>query len=73
MPLFLRLEVTRDEELGVYVVTSPDLRGLVVDAANIEDLHRDVRDCVDMLMAELMKRPPKNRPATAWPGDFLPA
>jgi predicted RNase H-like HicB family nuclease len=73
VPLLIRLNVTRDGEAGVYIATSPDLRGLVVEAATLEELHRELNCCVDMLLKEILKEPPKKRPATAWPADFMPA
>lgn len=73
VPLLLRIDVVRDREAGVFVATSPDLRGLVAEASSTEELFKEVYGCVDMLMAEQLKRPPKNRPVAAWTGEFLPA
>lgn len=76
VPLLVKLEVLHDKEVGVFVVSSPDLRGLVVempDTASAEELHREIHGCVEMLMAEALSAPPKSRPITAWPGEFQAA
>lgn len=76
VPLLIRLEVEHDKEGGVFIVTSPDLRGLVVemsDATSAADLHREIDGCVSMLMAEALKKAPKAAPVTAWPGEALAA
>lgn len=43
IPMLIRVEVIRDEEASVYVATSPDVRGLVVEASSIEDVINEVR------------------------------
>jgi len=76
VPLLIRLEVEHDREAGVFIVTSNDLDGLVVeipDTASAADLHREIDDCVSMLMAEALKKAPKSSPVTAWRGDALAA
>lgn len=71
--LLIKVDVVHDKEAGVFVATSQDLRGLVVEAASIEELFSEVYGCVDMLMEEELKRPPKTRPAAAWTGELIPA
>lgn len=73
MPMLIKLEVVLDDEAGVYVCTSPDLRGLVVEAASIEELHKEVTGCVEMLMEDALQEPLKRKPLTAWPGEFAHA
>ena len=73
VPMLIKLDVARDEEAGVFICTSPDLSGLVVEAATIEMLHMDVNDCVEMLMLDLLKASTKRKPLTAWPGEFATA
>lgn len=46
----LRVEIEYDPEANVYCATSPDLRGLVVEADSLDDLMKEVPDAVDMLM-----------------------
>lgn len=76
VPLLIRLEVVHDREAGVFVVTSNDLRGLVVempDTTSASDLHKEINGCVSMLMADALKTAPKALPVTAWPGEALTA
>lgn len=40
--LIYRVNVTHDEETGVYVATSPDVRGLVAEASTFDELFREV-------------------------------
>lgn len=73
VPLLLRIEVAKDEEAGVFIAVSPDLQGLTVEAASLEELHREVGYCVDDLMEEILKKAPKAKPLTAWAGDVCTA
>jgi hypothetical protein len=76
VPILIPLHVVHDKDARVHIVTSPNLRGLVVEmpaTATAEELHGELNACVDMLMLEILSRPPKSRPVTAWPGDFAPA
>ena len=47
-----RIAVQYDKEASVFVATSPDLRGLVVEAATMEELLREANDVIEMLMEE---------------------
>lgn len=40
--LIYRVDVLRDAEAGVYVATSPDVRGLVAEAPTMDELFREV-------------------------------
>lgn len=73
IPLLFRIEVMHDEEAGVYVAKSKDLKGLVVESSSREELLADVYDAADMLLAKSLAHPPRTRPAAAWTGEFLPA
>jgi Domain of unknown function (DUF1902) len=73
IPLVLRIDVQHDTEAGVYVATSPDLLGLVVEEKSVEQLFKSVYDCADMLLAAQLSKPLRQRPRAAWTGDFLPA
>ncbi len=42
--LYFRVKVQRDEEAGVYCATSPDIAGLVIEAATLDELAREIRD-----------------------------
>ncbi len=66
--LVYRVDVLHDPEAGVYVATSPDLRGLVAEAATLDDLFREVHAGADELIREqVMPARPANIRA-AW-GD----
>jgi hypothetical protein len=52
VPVFLKIEVIKDEEAGVFVATSPDLRGLVVEAESFEALVKETRLVIADLTAE---------------------
>ena len=72
-PLLIKLEIARDAHANVFICTSPDLAGLVVESPTIEALHKDVNDCIEMLLQDLLKEPPKKKPNTVWPGEFSTA
>lgn len=76
VPLLVKLDVLHDKEAAVFIVTSRDLRGLVVEvpeSASAEQFHEEIHGCIDMLMEDLLKQPPRARPSTVWPGEFSPA
>ncbi len=73
VPLLVKIEVVHDKKAKVFVATSPDLAGLVVEAKTIDQLFPEVYACVDMLLSEQLKRSPKSKPVAAWDGDFCPA
>ena len=58
----LRIDLQRDDEAGVFIATSPDLRGLVVESASLDVLVKDLPECVDMLMCEILREAPKHAP-----------
>ena len=62
VPLSLRVSVWHDEAAGVYVATSSDLRGLVVEAASLDALVPEVSDCIGMLLEEYLHQIPKRPP-----------
>jgi hypothetical protein len=71
--LLVKIDVLRDDEAGVFVATSRDLPGLVVEAKDMDQLFPEVYGCVDMLLSEQLKSAPKRRPIAAWDGAFCPA
>lgn len=73
VPLMFRVDVHHDSDARVFIATSEDLRGLVVEAATKDELISSVYDCVDMLMVEQLKRSAKAKPLVAWSGELLPA
>jgi hypothetical protein len=52
LPVSFRVDVAHDHEANVYIATSPDLRGLVVEASSVEELVRETNSAVEMLMEE---------------------
>ncbi|SOD41961.1 DUF1902 domain-containing protein [Nitrosovibrio sp. Nv4] len=50
VPLTLRVNVIRDGEVGVFIATSDDLRGLVCEADTIDELMKEVSFAVDDLI-----------------------
>lgn len=73
VPLLVKIEVQHDEAAGVFIATSPDLRGLVVESASKNELIDDVYDCVNMLLETELKTVPKKKPVAAWDGEFCAA
>lgn len=49
-----RVAVVYDREAEVFVATSPDLKGFVVEAETVDELVREANDVVAMLMQERM-------------------
>ena len=50
MPLLIKVEIIHDNEANVYVATSPDLKGLVVEAETLDELEKEVWDLVPELL-----------------------
>lgn len=76
VPLLLKLEVLHDLSEEVLVITSKDLKGLVVEVPanwNAEQIHKEVHGCVTMLLEERVKPAKPRAINTAWPGEFQPA
>ncbi len=42
MPLLIKVEIIHDNEANVYIATSPDLKGLVVEAETLDELEKEV-------------------------------
>ena len=70
VPLLFRVEVIRDEEAGVYIATSPDLPGLVVEAETKDRLLSECLTCADALIEDGLKEKLKRPPMAAWSGGF---
>ena len=60
VPLKVLICIHRDDEAGVYVAHSPDLRGLVVEAATLDELRLEVRSAAEVLLDVALdgNRPP---------------
>ncbi len=50
IPLLIKVEIIRDNEANVYVATSPDLKGLVVEAETLDELEKEVWNLVPELL-----------------------
>lgn len=49
-----RVEVAYDKEAKMFIATSPDLCGFVVEAATVDELLREANDVASMLMQEYL-------------------
>lgn len=50
IPLTVRVNVMRDDDAGVFVATSNDLRGLVCEAKTMDDLIPEINSSVNDLL-----------------------
>ncbi|SJM94945.1 DUF1902 domain-containing protein [Crenothrix polyspora] len=50
IPLLIKVEIIHDTEANVYVATSPDLTGLVVEAETLDELEKEVWELVPELL-----------------------
>ncbi|QFY43004.1 DUF1902 domain-containing protein [Candidatus Methylospira mobilis] len=63
IPLLVKIIVFYDDEAHVYVATSPDVKGLVVESSDFEELKREITDLVPELLS--LNRPNlRSKPAT---------
>lgn len=51
IPLLVKVEIIHDKVANVYVATSPDLKGLVVEAETLDELEKEVWELVPELLA----------------------
>ena len=51
MPLLIKVDVFYDNEVDVYVATSSDLKGLIVEAQTLDELENEVK----LLIPELLE------------------
>ena len=49
-PVKVLVEIARDDEAGVFLAFSPDLRGLHVEGETLDELHREIRSALSALM-----------------------
>lgn len=62
VPLKLRVDILHDVEANVFVATSSDLRGLVCEAATLDDLVEEVTSSMDELVGLQLNHRPIQRP-----------
>ena len=60
--LRFRVTVIRDDEAGVYVASSPDLRGLVAEAATLDELFANIKAGALDLLEDHLHEPPRRAP-----------
>ena len=51
IPLLIKVDIIRDDEANVYVATSTDLKGLVIEAQTLDELEKEVFELVPELLA----------------------
>lgn len=51
VPLMVKVYIEYDREAGVFVGVSPDVQGLVVEAATLDEMAKEVRDLIPALMS----------------------
>jgi len=54
VPMYLRVNVLRDSAASVFVATSPDLDGLVVEAETMDELVTEARELISMLLGDYL-------------------
>jgi hypothetical protein len=65
--LTIRVEVLHDEEVGVYVATSKNMRGLVCEADTLEELKAEVDRVVRDIAAFCARGRHPALPVVEWP------
>jgi predicted RNase H-like HicB family nuclease len=58
VPLVVKVSASFDKEAGVYVATSSDLPGLVVEAATLDELNLELRELVPAMISLCETRAP---------------
>ena len=51
IPLLIKVDIIHDDEANVYIATSSDLKGLVVEANTLDELEKEVLELVPELLA----------------------
>jgi Domain of unknown function (DUF1902) len=67
--IYCRIDVQFDPAAHVYIATSPDLKGLVVEAATKEEMFREVPQCIEMILHVQDNHRVTTEPRTVWSGD----
>ena len=71
IPISISVEVTRDDEAGVYLATSADVPGLVLESDTLDALRAEVEEAILFLLDSSSKKRPKNLSADAIFVDHL--
>ena len=56
VPLGVNVEITHDPEANVFIATSPNLQGLVVETESFEDLLKEIQFCANDLLQDALHR-----------------
>jgi hypothetical protein len=51
LPLLIKVDIMHDDDAAVYVATSRDVKGLVVEAETLDELEKEVLALVPELLA----------------------
>jgi hypothetical protein len=51
IPLLIKVDIIHDDEANVYIATSSDLKGLVLEANTLDELEKEVLELVSGLLA----------------------
>lgn len=51
VPLLIKVEIICDKEAQVYVATSPDVEGLVVEAESLDEVKREALELIPSLLS----------------------
>lgn len=51
IPLLIKVDIIHDDGANVYIATSSDLKGLVVEANTLDELEKEVLELVPELLA----------------------
>jgi hypothetical protein len=58
VPLVYRVEIVHDVQAGVYVGTSPDIQGLIIEMPTLDTLMQEMRlYATDLVEAQLHSKP----------------
>ena len=55
LPVTLQINVEYDKEARVFIATSKNLRGVVVEATTVNELVHETNNAVDMLMEDIVR------------------
>lgn len=56
VPLGVNVKITHDPEANVFIATSPNLQGLVVETESFEDLLKEIQFCANDLLQDALHR-----------------
>lgn len=63
LPVSIRVEIAQDEETGMYCARSPDLAGLILEAATLDELVHEIQvAAAELLEARYGRNAPRTDP-----------